>query len=202
MDNEELEILEPATPRGKLRSKILSAIISFLIVVVLAVIAATLVKRYYTVTFYVNGSSMVPTLDGGDPQIKDDGDKLILWKNPNIKRGDIVVFRRAEDDYALVKRVIAIGGDTVKLEPTETGVNIYINGKLLDEPYINEPMDKDRIDNNQTVTVSEGAIFCMGDNRNNSSDSRAFGEVQVSDVIGKVLLIIDAETNDISFPKK
>lgn len=198
-----------------MRKSVVTTILVFVLVVVLAVVSATLVKRYCTTTFYVDGSSMWPTLDGGKPVATvagetvnaDDGDKVLLWRQANVKRGDIVVFDLLSDAVngdestnkrELIKRVIGVGGDTVVID----GSKVYVNGVLLDEPYINEIMNVGDMKNYQTIVVPEGSVFCMGDNRNNSSDCRDFGCVLLENVVGKVFLIVDAQTNDISFPKK
>jgi signal peptidase I len=87
------------------------------------------------------------------------------------------------DRHIWVKRVIAKPGDTLEF----TGNKVYRNGKLLDEPYIKEKM---RSRHNQKLTVPENYVFVMGDNRNNSNDSRIIGPVPVSHVLGKVIFKI------------
>jgi signal peptidase I len=82
--------------------------------------------------------------------------------------GDIIVFHyfnNPEDDY--IKRVIGLPGDTVKMQ----NLAVYVNGKLIQEPYINEPCSDSRCRDNEWV-LGEDEFFVMGDNRNHSSDSR------------------------------
>lgn len=129
----------------------------------------------------VDGRSMQPTLL--------DGERLVIssWKY-TAEPGDIVVID-SHTSYGkpLVKRVIATGGDTVDID-FEKGV-VYVNGSALVEPYTAEPTYLE-----ETVvfpiTVPEGCIFVLGDNRNNSKDSRSadIGCVDERDVLGKVLL--------------
>lgn len=130
----------------------------------------------------VDGSSMSHTLENGEHLIVSD-----LFYTP--ARGDIIVFSdyTKGDDLKkpLVKRVIAMGGDTVRITPEA----VYVNGERLSETYAfigsgiyrYEPME---------YTVSEGHLFVMGDNRVYSRDSRSFGEISEDAVLGKVLLRI------------
>ena len=79
-----------------------------------------------------------------------------------------------------VKRVIGRPGDTLAFRDGK----VWRNGEPLDEPYINEPMNYSRKDE---IKIPEGYVFCMGDNRNHSSDSRFIGPVPVDHVLGKVI---------------
>lgn len=131
----------------------------------------------------VVGDSMNPTLEDGDKMVVSD-----LFYKP--KQGDIIIFRK--DEYkseALVKRVIATEGHTVEIDFTKG--RVYVDGELLDEPYIAEPT-KNQIDFTGTQIVPEGCVFVMGDNRNESADSRdsRIGMVDERLIIGKVLLTV------------
>jgi signal peptidase I len=100
------------------------------------------------------------------------------------QRGDIVVFQyplNPQEDY--IKRVIGLPGETVEIRETL----VYVNGALLDEPYINEPCTPTHCaDRVWELTTDE--YFVMGDNRNHSSDSRAFGAVPQRLIIGEALI--------------
>lgn len=131
----------------------------------------------------VVGDSMNPTLEDGDKMVVSD----LLYKP---KQGDIIIFRK--DEYkseALVKRVIATEGQTVEIDFTKG--RVYVDGELLDEPYIAEPT-KNQIDFTGTQIVPEGCVFVMGDNRNESADSRdsRIGMIDERLIIGKVLLTV------------
>lgn len=111
----------------------------------------------------VNGSSMVPTLRNGDWL-------TVKSVNTEISRGDIVVITQPNIiGKPLIKRVIAKGGDEVKIDFFEH--KVFVNGVILDEPYIAEPTE---LMGNMIypLTVPEGKLFVMGDNRNDSTDSR------------------------------
>ena len=182
-------------PRPSRKRQLITALICVVIVVLLAVTLALIIKTYVISTYTVDGISMYPTLDGGGGASLDgdskNGETLYLNRLAKVKRGDIVVFspewesmRQADGTYkALVKRVIAMSGDRLQIK---NGA-VWLNGELLDEPYINEAMghEYDGLD----IVIGDGYMFCMGDNRNHSSDCRAFGQVPQSSLIGKCFLI-------------
>jgi len=153
----------------------------------------------------VIGSSMVPTLE--------EGDKLIVssafYNQP--KQSDVVIINSENahllvdsdsdgqvDDVetsnglqkTIVKRVIAVAGQTVDID-FENG-NVYIDGEIINEPYINNLTTNDEYAFQYPITIPEGYIFVLGDNRNISKDSRhpEIGLVDIDDVIGKVVLRI------------
>lgn len=120
---------------------------------------------------------MEPTLNDGSWTII----QRILY---TPERGDIIVCRSSEEDKDIIKRVIAVGGDEVFVDPFG---DVYVNGELLDEPYLesHEPLYKFTL---MPVTVSEGCVWVLGDNRNNSRDSRDIGEIPNDQIIGKVVI--------------
>ena len=139
----------------------------------------------------VDGSSMYPTFV--------DRDFLVLESNVlyrDVQAGDIVVMNVPyfENEGPIVKRVIATGGQTVDID-FDSG-EVYVDGARLDEPYTFEPTYESYaaygMSLDYPVTVPEGSIFVMGDNRNHSADSRfaPVGCVDESCVLGKVLLIV------------
>lgn len=129
----------------------------------------------------VVGSSMVDTLHEGDRIIISN-----LFYTP--KQGDIVVLRKETlRDDAIVKRVIAVAGQTVDID-FEKGI-VYVDGVAIDEPYIYEPTFACE-DFDGEVTVPDGCVFCMGDNRNGSTDSRdsRVGMIDTREILGRAIL--------------
>lgn len=128
----------------------------------------------------VDGDSMFPTLKDGDWV-------AISGVTLSVERGDIVVLTQPwERNVPIIKRVIAVGGDVVDIN-FET-CEVFVNGMKLDEPYINEPTSTS-YDVQFPITVDEGKIFVMGDNRNVSLDSRSskIGLVDERYVFGKAI---------------
>ena len=148
-----------------------------------AVLAIAILLTFFIRPFGVVGHSMNPTLHTGDRVIL----SSFCFKP---ERGDIVVSTQPNSiQDRLIKRVIAVGGDTVDIDFNQ-GV-VYVNGKALDEKYVNTPTNK-REDFVGPITVPKGKVFLMGDNRNDSSDSRtnAIGLVDENYIVGKVILRI------------
>ena len=149
----------------------------------------------------VDGHSMLNTLQHGD--------RLLVVNSMlyhDYKYGDIVILRKngVFDDDPIVKRVIAVEGQTVDIDFAE-GI-VYVDGEVLEEDYIREPTYTAE-GTEFPLTVPEGSIFVMGDNRNGSSDSRDYrlGTVDTRYVIGKAAFLIfpgpDYETEKRDFKR-
>ena len=149
----------------------------------------------------VDGHSMLNTLQHGDPLLVVNS---MLYHD--YKYGDIVILRKngVFDDDPIVKRVIAVEGQTVDIDFAE-GI-VYVDGEALEEDYIREPTYTAE-GTEFPLTVPEGSIFVMGDNRNGSSDSRDYrlGTVDTRYVIGKAAFLIfpgpDYETEKRDFKR-
>lgn len=125
----------------------------------------------------VDGLSMLPTLQDGEFVLVN----RLAYKLGEPARGDIIVFRSTtQPDLDLIKRVIGLPGDDVHVSDRK----VHINGAALKEPYINA---KPRYTGEWSVP--DGYLFVLGDNRNDSSDSHAWGLLPVQNVIGKALVI-------------
>ena len=125
----------------------------------------------------VDGFSMVPTLQDGEYVLVN----RLAYRNKLPERGDIIVFRSPQaNDLDLIKRVIGLPGDTVTISD---GI-VRVNAQALDEPYIAAAPIY-----NGEWSVPEGNLFVLGDNRNDSSDSHAWGLLPVENVLGKAILI-------------
>ena len=152
---------------------------------VVSVLTVLLVFTFVIRMVSVDGRSMLPTLQ--------DGDRLLVldaaWCG-DLRYGDIVVLRKETFYYdPIVKRIIAVGGQTVDID-FSTG-SVYVDGELLEETYIKEPTYDDE-GLAFPVTVEEGCIFVMGDNRNASDDSRnpRLGIVDERYVLGKAVFLL------------
>lgn len=144
----------------------------------LAVLLSLGVRTYVAEARWIPSPSMLPTLKIGDRLLIE----KVSFKINGISRGDIVVFHAppaSRMDEVMIKRVIGLPGDTVSISK---GV-LYVNGDALEEPY---EMEKPREDF-KPFKVPEGSIFVLGDNRNNSFDSRFWGVVPQDLVIGKAV---------------
>ncbi len=167
----------------------------WLVVIALAIGGALLIRTYVVQTFSVPSSSMFPTL-----QI---GDRILVDRIPGlahaIHRGDIIVFHKVPADHDgagpedLVKRVIGLPGETI----SSTGDTVLINGKPLREPWLPNldavstqgACAEAGYDIPRTV-IAPGHYFVMGDCRGISDDSRYWGTVPTSSIIGRVFVVI------------
>lgn len=140
---------------------------------VLPAVAVLIAACAMPVPVRVEGTDMRPTLDGGD--------KVIMNPPGEIVRGDIIMFRSPKDESRFyIKRVVALPGEKIEIKDGRT----FINGVPLDEPYLDQEYNSvnGRL---AESTVPAGEYFVMGDNRNNSSDSRAWGTVKLGLITGK-----------------
>ncbi|MHB1986503.1 MAG: signal peptidase I [Acidimicrobiales bacterium] len=162
-------------------------LVSWLVIVAVAVVVAVVLRQFVVQTFYVPSGSMIPTLLPGD--------RILVQKiGYSIQEGAVVVFKTppgyrpsdcggtAESD--LVKRVIGLPGETIK----SVGNVVYINGRKLPEPYLPKGLTLGAAIPPQKVPP--GKYFVMGDNRPVSCDSRVWGLVPRSDIVGRVFLVI------------
>lgn len=146
--------------------------------IIIAILLALIIRAFLVEVFLVQGQSMLPTLH--------DRERLIVSKVQFYYReplyGEIVVFK-ATDDRDFIKRVIGVAGDEVRVDID----GVYVNGQRLDEPYV---LEKAR-EPFGPVIVPEGTIFAMGDNRNNSMDSRhpSVGFISMERLKGKAMLV-------------
>jgi signal peptidase I len=157
--------------------------LEWLAVLLVAVGVAITVRTFVVQTFFIPSASMEPTLMVGDRILVD----KLSYHLHGVGRGDIVVFGRPPGEVAavkdLVKRVIGLPGDTI----SSPNGHVWINGKQLNEPYLPKGTITTGI---RTQKIPPGYYFVMGDNRGDSSDSRVFGPIARSLIVGHVVFRI------------
>ena len=179
------------------------------VLIVVAFALALLIKTFVLQAFYIPSGSMLPTLQVGDRILVE----KVSYRFGEPDRGDVVVFERSLnpalpppgagdsviDDVAnafrslfgfptngeqdFVKRVMAVGGDTIEGRDG----TVYVNDEPVDEPFLPNGVVTTNFPPQQ---VPPGEIFVMGDNRGNSDDSRNFGSVDVDEVVGRAFVLI------------
>jgi signal peptidase I len=161
------------------------------ILIVVALVVAVLIKTFLVQAFFIPSGSMNDTLLEGDRVMVN----KLAYRLGDPARGDVIVFDSpmeagglvrhvaeslglSSPDSALIKRIIALGGETIEIRQNR----VYIDGQPLDEPYLK---DGSSMPSYGPFTVPEGWVFVMGDNRSSSSDSRVFGPVDEGEIVGK-----------------
>jgi signal peptidase I len=167
-----------ATPKEK-KSSILGTVVEIVVIVAAAFAIALLVQAFLVKPFTIHQVSMRPTLE--------EGDRILLnrlsYHFRDEARGDIVVFHSPiNPDEDLVKRIVAVGNDRVAI----SGGKLYVNGVAQDEPYL---LEQDFNGEMPETVVPAGEVFVMGDNRNNSGDSRLFGPISADTIIGSAFAV-------------
>ncbi len=164
--------------------------------ILIAIVIALFIRTFVVQAFKIPSGSMLETLQIGDQILVNKfiygvkipftgGKVLIPFKEP--EKGDIVVFEYPEDPSKdFIKRVVAVEGDTVSIVDKQ----LYVNGKpVADEPYAQYSTLPTHADNMKEIVVPEDKLFVMGDNRDNSHDSRFWGFVDLSAVKGEAFMI-------------
>jgi signal peptidase I len=167
-----------ATPKRK--SSIGGAGEFLLILVVTFALVFGVVRPFVVEAFYIPSESMLPTFEVGDRIFVN----KFIYRLRAPKQGDIVVFKSIEGEQEdLIKRVVGVPGDTISL----ANGTLLVNGVAKGEPYINRQLPD--LSSFGPISVPEGKVFVLGDNRANSRDSRFFGPLPVQDVEGEAFVI-------------
>jgi signal peptidase I len=163
----------PDRPRS-----VLGMVVEIVIIVAAAFAIAMLVQLFIVKPFTIPSVSMEPTLMVGDRVLVN----RLTYHFRDPRRGDVVVFPSPIEDENLIKRIVAVGGDTVEVKDGA----LYLNGQRQAEPQLKD----------QTIdgvfpltTIPAGYVFMMGDNRNDSADSRVFGPVSTKALLGKAFVV-------------
>jgi signal peptidase I len=159
-------------PRSGWSSFLVETLQTIVLAIVMYFLIDTVVARVR-----VDNISMLPTLQPGEFVLVN----KITYRLSDVKRGDIIVFHyplNPQEDY--IKRVIGLPGDDVNI----TNGELFVNGQKINESYISVTMVSEG-----DWVVPQDALFVMGDNRNQSSDSRAWGYVPMENLVGKAMVI-------------
>jgi signal peptidase I len=180
---------DPAGTAPRQRRRWKRALAEMAITILVAVLLAGLVRTFAFQPFWIPSSSMVPTLGVYDRILVQKA--FFTWRD--VHEGQIVVFSHPPLDHCgpqegdLVKRVIALPGQTIY----SSGNSIYVNGRLLAEPYLphNDSLGPPIASRQHPYRVPPGEFYMLGDNRSDSCDSRYWGPIKGSSMIGKVVLV-------------
>lgn len=157
----------------------------------IAIVLVILIRLFLLENYVVYGDSMEPNFFHNNRLIVN----KLIYEMREPKRGEVIVLHAPEgEDY--IKRVIALPGETIKV----SGDDVYVNGQKLEEKYIEEEIRKaiaagytynngDYPIDEDIVTVPEGTVFVLGDNRPYSKDSRRIGFIAFDDIVGRAELI-------------
>lgn len=146
--------------------------------ILLALLLTLVINTFVARAWVVEGPSMQPNLYYGE-RVMIEKVTYHLFHGP--RRGDVVVVNMPDSDEPLIKRVVALAGETIEMR----GEQVYIDGEPLEEPWVEYAARQDY----PPTTVPPLHVFIMGDNRPNSSDSRAFGPVRLDQIEGRALFI-------------
>ena len=171
---------QDAAPEKEKGKKKMNPILEWVLIIAIALAAALFINYVIIINSVVPSGSMESTIMTNSRMM---GLRVTYWFSDPV-RGDIVVFKYPDDpSQNFVKRVIGTPGDVVEI----IGGVTYVNGEVLDEPYLNETP---AVRNFGPYVVTEGHYFMMGDNRNNSADSRYWKNTYLSrdKIVGKALI--------------
>ena len=207
LDDEDSDAEESGGRRARRQRNARRNAIEWVIVVVGALIVAIVIKTFLFQAFYIPSVSMEPTLKVGDRVLVN----KLSYKLHDVHHSDIVVFERpstdpqtvescdgkqvtitpqknAEEVHDLIKRVIAVGGETVEVK----GGKVLVNGNQIDEPYLaantTTPPFESQAFPTQCIRVPKDDVFVLGDNRMNSAASNRFGPIPESLVVGRAFV--------------
>lgn len=182
-------VLPPTTPPDDSAWK--RSTVEWILVIAGALAIAFLLKATTFQVFYIPSGSMEPTLQVGDRVVVNQWS----YRLHDVNRGDIIVFRRPEGETAagvddLIKRVIGLPGETVTIKDN----HVFINDAPLEEPYLPVGTRTDGTGDpipcapESPCHIPDGQVWVMGDNRSNSMDSRFFGPIPESKIVGRAFV--------------
>jgi signal peptidase I len=174
----------PSTGPTKKKRSTTRSIVEWVAVVGGALIVALVIRAFFLAAFYIPSESMVPTLQKGDRVLVN----KLSYKLHDVHRGDVVVFGRPPNEpdngiKDLIKRVIGLPGETIEVRDCK----VLINGQPLTESYVKSWT---RTCTYAPHQIGKDEVFVMGDNRDDSQDSRYFGPIKESLIVGRAFVIV------------
>ncbi len=170
----------PARGSSKGWYDVLRWFLEVVVIVAAAFLLALLIQQFVVKPYVIPSPSMEPTLMEGDRVLVN----RLVYHFRAPRRGDVIVFHPpgTESHEPFIKRVVAVGGDTVSVHD---GL-LWVNGQPQEEPFLKEhPI----VEDSPEVQIPAGYVWAMGDNRNNSGDSRIFGPVNLDEIIGEAFAV-------------
>lgn len=156
--------------------------------VAIALLIVIPVRFFVFQPFVVNGQSMEPNYHSADYLIVDE----VSYRLQSPKRGDVVVFKYPRDPaYKYIKRIIGLPGETIEIIDAQIFITTSgVTQKLVESDYLSEDLINEWFKNNtmEAITLGQDEYFVLGDNRNNSSDSRIWGVLPASNIVGKTFV--------------
>jgi signal peptidase I len=172
---------------GKAQDSQIRNLLEWTYVIAGALGIALIIKAFLLASFYIPSGSMIPTLAINDRVLVN----KLSYKLHDLHRQDVVVFERppGETDASikdLIKRVIGLPGDVITFEDGK----VHVNGEILDEPYLAPGVRTIPKTLGPSITVPEGQVLVLGDNRENSFDGRSFGPFDQKLIVGRAFVIV------------
>jgi signal peptidase I len=167
---------------GKKKDSGVRNAVEWVVIIGGAFLVAFVVKTFLIQAFFIPSGSMLPTLHEDDRVLVN----KLSYDLHDVHRGDLVVFERPEGEAAgqirdLIKRVVGLPGERIE----QRDGDVYIDGDLLEEPYLDESTETTNLD---PQTIPQGHVFVMGDNRDDSMDSRIFHAIDEDLIVGRAFI--------------
>jgi signal peptidase I len=177
-------------PAKKRRKGGWRGVVEWVLVIAGALVLAIVIRTFLIAAFYIPSGSMLDTLHENDRVLVN----KLSYRLHDVNRGDVVVFERppSEPDSSikdLIKRVVGLPGETVEVRDCK----VFIGDRVVEEPYLSRPWT--RTCTFGPIQVPEGHVFVMGDNRDDSEDSRVFGPIDEDLIVGRAFVIIWPPSN-------
>lgn len=169
--------------QNKLLKNILLNALETIKTLAIVIIVAFVLKTYLIQTFVIDGQSMEPNFHQNEYLLVD----KLSYRLAEPRRGDVIVFIPPEEPTKnYIKRIIGLPGDHVEIQ----GGEIFVNDIKINEPYIKDKLTISSVVAEYDIKLKSGSYFVLGDNRNNSKDSRSIGPIPEKNIIGRTFIVL------------